>query len=149
MSVSVTGAEELRAKMIQLGEQMEQAAEEGVFITAQDVRTYAIKSIQEQSPGRVVTRSRQGGGVYPHVAAAEGEAPNTDTGKLVSSIAAEKTGNAEYEVGTNIDYGEFLEMGTVNMRPRPWLIPALNARSDNLLKNIEKAADIRIRKMTK
>ena len=149
MSVQVTGAQELKAKMLKLGSQMEQAAEEGVFITAQDVRTYAIKSIQDQSPGQVVTRSRQGGGTYPHVAAAEGQAPNTDTGRLVSSIATEKLGNANYEVGTGLSYGEFLEMGTVNMRPRPWLIPALNANSDNLLKNIEKAADIRIRKMTK
>ena len=149
MSVQVTGAQELKAKMLKLGSQMEQAAEEGVFITAQDVRTYAIKSIQDQSPGQVVTRSRQGGGVYPHVAAAEGQAPNTDTGRLVSSIAAEKLGDASYEVGTGLNYGEFLEMGTVKMRPRPWLIPALNANSDNLLKNIEKAADIRIRKMTK
>jgi HK97 gp10 family phage protein len=149
VSVSVTGAEELKRKMLMLGDQMEQAAEEGVFLTAQEVRTYAIKSIQEQSPGAVVSRSRQGGGTYPHVAAAEGEAPNTDTGRLVSSIAAEKVGDAEYEVGTGLDYGDYLEMGTVHMRPRPWLIPALNANSDNLFKNIEKAADLRIKKMTK
>jgi HK97 gp10 family phage protein len=149
MSVQVTGAEELKAKMLKLGSQMEQAAEEGVFITAQDVRTHAIKSIQDQSPGAVVTRSRQGGGVYTHVAAAEGQAPNTDTGRLVSSIAAEKVGGGEYEVGTGLNYGEFLEMGTVNMRPRPWLIPALEFHRNDLLKNIEKAADIRIRKMTK
>lgn len=149
MSVQVTGEAELKRKMAMLGDQMAQAADEGVFVTAQEIRTYAIRSIQDQSPGQVVTRSRQGGGVYPHVAASEGQAPNTDTGKLVSSIAAERVGEAEYEIGTNLDYGEFLEMGTVKMRPRPWLVPALNANSDNLLKNIEKTVDIRIKKLAK
>ena len=149
MSVSVTGSEELKKKMLMLGNGMKQATHDGVFITAQDVRTTTIKSIQEQSPGAVVMRSRQGGGVYPHVAASEGQAPNTDTGRLVASIAAEKTGETEYEIGTNLDYGEFLEMGTVKMRPRPWLVPALNVNRDNLLKNIEKAVDLHIRKLTK
>lgn len=149
MSVTVTGSKELQRKMLQLGEQMALAADQGVFLTANDVRTFAIKSIQAQSPGRAVMRSRQGGGVYPHVAAGEGEAPNTDTGKLVASIAAEKVANAEYLVGTNLDYGEFLEMGTSKMRPRPWLIPALNANKDNLMRNIEKVVDLHIKGLAK
>ena len=149
MSVTVTGGEELKRKMLMLGDKMEQAAHDGVFTTAQDVRTTAIKSIQEQSIGTWVTRSRQGGGTYPHVASAPGNAPNTDTGRLVSSIAAEKTGDTEYEIGTNLDYGEFLEMGTKHMLPRPWLIPALNVNSDNLIKNIEKAVDVHIKALTK
>lgn len=149
MSVSVTGGEELKRNMLRLGDKMGQAAHDGVFITAQEIRTTAIKSIQDQSPGQLVMRSRQGGGVYPHIAAGEGQAPNTDTGRLVSSIAAEKTGETEYEIGTNLDYGEYLEMGTVKMRPRPWLVPALNANRDNLLSNIEKAVDLHIRKLTK
>lgn len=149
MSVSVTGSEELKRKMLMLGDKMGQAAHDGVFITAQDIRTHAIKSIQDQSPGQLVMRSRQGGGTYPHIAAGEGQAPNTDTGRLVSSIAAEKTGDTEYEIGTNLDYGEFLEMGTVKMRPRPWLVPALNANRDNLIKNIEKAVNVHIKALTK
>jgi HK97 gp10 family phage protein len=149
MSVTVTGTDELKRKMLMLGSQMQEAAAEGVFVTAHEVRTAAIRSIQEQSPGQVVTRSRQGGGAYPHVAASEGQAPNTDTGALVASIAVEKSGDTEYEIGTNLDYGEFLEMGTVKMRPRPWLIPALDANRGNLLKNIEKTVDIRIKKLTK
>lgn len=149
MSVTVTGMEELKRKLNMLGDQMEQAVDAGVMVTAQAVRTHAIKSIQEQSPGQVVMRSRQGGGTYPHVAAAEGETPNTDTGKLVSSIAAEKVAEAEYDVGTNLEYGEFLEMGTVKMRPRPWLIPALNANKDDLYRNIEKVVDLKIKGLTK
>ncbi len=149
MSVTVTGTDELKRKMLMLGSQMQEAATEGVFVTAHEVRASAIMSIQEQSPGQVVTRSRQGGGTYPHVAASEGQAPNTDTGALVASIAVEKSGDTEYEIGTNLDYGEFLEMGTVKMRPRPWLIPALDANRGNLLKNIEKTVDIRIKKLTK
>lgn len=147
MSVTVTGAAELKARMVKLGDQMEIAAEEGVFITAQDMRTYAIKSIQDLSPGVPVKRSRQGGGTYDHIAASEGQAPNTDTGALVSSISAEKIGDASYEIGTNLERGQYLEMGTKFMRPRPWLVPALDANRNNLLKNIEKAVDLRIKKL--
>lgn len=149
MSVIVTGSDELKRKMLMLGDQMEKAADQGVYLTAENVREYAIKSIQTVSPGRLVNRSRQGGGVYPHTASAEGDAPNTDTGKLVSSIAAEKVGLADYEVGTNLDYGEHLEMGTSFMRPRPWLVPALEANRKNLMVNIEKVADVYIRNLTK
>jgi HK97 gp10 family phage protein len=149
MSVTVTGTAELKAKMLKLGDQMEIAAEDGVFITAQDVRTAAIKSIQDLSPGAPVKRSRQGGGTYDHIAAAEGQAPNTDTGALVSSISAEKIGDASYEIGTNLERGQYLEMGTAKMRPRPWLVPALDVNRNNLLKNIEKAVDLHIRKLTK
>lgn len=149
MSVVVTGMKELQAKMLKLGEEMSLAVDEGVFVTAQGVRTTAIKSIQDQSPGKLVNRSRQGGGTRPHIAAAEGYAPNTDTGKLVASIDVEKIKDGEYEIGTNLEYGEFLEMGTKKMRPRPWLIPALDANKNNLLTNIGKTADIRIKRLSK
>ena len=149
MSVQVTVWGALKDKLDSLGNAMHKAAADGVFITAQDVRTTAVKSIQEQSMGIWVTRSRQGGGTYTHVASAPGNAPNTDTGKLASSIAVEKTGKTEYEIGTNLDYGEHLELGTKFMLPRPWLYPALNFHRDDLLANIEKSADLYIKKLTK
>jgi HK97 gp10 family phage protein len=149
MSVTVTGDADLRRKLLMLGDQMTDAAAEGVFLTANEVRNSAIKSIQEQTFGTPVTRSRQGGGTYPHIASAPGNAPNTDTGKLVSSIAVEKTGDTEHEVGTNLDYGEYLEMGTKFMFARPWLIPALDLNRNNMLSNIEKAVDLRLKKLAK
>jgi HK97 gp10 family phage protein len=149
MTVTVSGDKELNRKLNKLGLKMGQAIDAGVFITAQDVRTDAIKSIQNQSTGRAVSRSRQGGGTYTHVASNEGQAPNTDTGKLVASIAIEKEADANYLVGSNLDYAAFLEFGTSKTGARPWLEPAMRKNISELNKNISKAADITIKKASK
>jgi HK97 gp10 family phage protein len=150
VSAVITGQEELKRVLLSLGRDMEQALAQGVFLTAQQIRTHAIKSIQEQGFGSYVQRSRQGGGTYTHIAAAPGKAPNTDTGKLVSSIAVEMDwDDASAEVGSNLDYSAFLEFGTTQMEPRPWLSPAVDAKRDNMQKNIAKAAINTIKKKAK
>lgn len=146
MTVKITGLKELNAKLRRLGDGMEDAIDKGVFVTAQDVRSDAIRSIQEVSPGRPVTRYKQGGAPYTHTAAGAGQAPNTDTGTLVKSIAVEKVGEATYHVGSNLDYAEWLEMGTSQMSPRPWLYPALDFNKGNLIKNVGKVVDIQLDK---
>lgn len=149
MSVSVTGDKALNRKLNKLGMRMMGAIDNGVFITAQDVRTDAIKSVQNQSTGKAVQRSRQGGGTYTHIASNEGQAPNTDTGKLVASIAVEKEKPANYLVGSNLDYAAFLEFGTSKTGARPWLEPAMRKNIGELNKNISKAADLEIKKASK
>ena len=151
MTIRVTGAAELKRKLKSLGADMNEALMGGVILTANEVRTHAIKSIQQTSAGEQVQRSRQGGGgTYTHTAAAEGSAPNTDTGKLVASIAVEPNRSGIYAlVGSNLDYAGFLEMGTKNMGPRPWLEPSLRANKDNLQQNINKAADVLIKRRSK
>lgn len=147
MSVKVTGDEEVKRKLLSLGDKMTEAVDLGVYATAEDIRDTAVKSIQTVSSGRVVKRSKQGGGTYDHIAAAPGNAPNTDSGKLVESIATEKKDDAFYEVGTSLPYGNHLEVGTKKMLPRPWLVPAMNAKADELIKNISEVADHLIKKM--
>lgn len=57
-----------------------------------------------------------------HTASKPGFPPNTDTGRLVQSIEFEIDQTVPSGVvGTNLEYGKFLEFGTSNMRPRPWL----------------------------
>jgi HK97 gp10 family phage protein len=149
MSVTIEGERELIRKLNQLGVKMGAAIDDGVHITANDVRTDAIRSIQEQSSGHPVRRSRQGGGTYAHIAANVGQAPNTDTGKLVASIAVEKESDAHYIVGSNLEYSAWLEMGTSKMGARPWLEPALRKNITDLTKNITKAADIAIQRSSR
>lgn len=151
MSVTIKGDKDLERKLLSLGADMREALSEGILITAHEVRTTAIKSIQEHSVGSFVKRSRQGGGTYDHVASAPGSAPNTDTGALVSSIAVEMDNEKiEAEIGSNLKYGYWLEFGTKkNLAPRPWLNPALNANRDNLMSNIKKAVMNRIKKAKK
>ena len=151
MTVQVTGVAELKAKLRSLGASMEDAIFGGVILTANAVRTTAIKSIQNKSGGRQVQRSRQGGGTYTHTASEAGDAPNTDTGKLVSSIAIETNKSGLYAlVGSNLDYAGFLEFGTSKMpEGRPWLEPALRQNSDSLQFNINAAADAIIARKSK
>tara|TARA_B100001939_G_C16934769_1_gene615537 strand:- start:578 stop:1003 length:426 start_codon:yes stop_codon:yes gene_type:complete len=69
---------------------------------------------------------RRGGVV--HQASAEGEAPATDTGFLVSNIThqfAKKGKTMASKVLSKANYSKFLEFGTRNMGARPFLQPAL------------------------
>ena len=148
MSVKVTGSRNFSGQMKKLGAAFNDAVDDGTFLTANEIRTYAIKSIQEVSAGRQVQRSRQGGGgTYTHTAAAEGQAPNTDNGDLVRSIAVEKVAPATFHIGSNLDYASFLEFGTKKMRARPWLQPAFRAMQNNLISNISEAANIYIKRL--
>ena len=49
-----------------------------------------------------------------------GEPPHVQTGRLRASVASERTGMMA-RVGTNVVYGRWLELGTVDMAARPWL----------------------------
>jgi len=56
-----------------------------------------------------------------------------DTGALKGSISTEFDRNAESSTGTvytNIEYGLYQEMGTVNMPAHPFMMPALNSNKD-------------------
>jgi len=103
------------------------------------VETEAKKNIQENSPGRQVTRYRNSGTKKEHIAAAAGESPNTDTGALIRSISTEVKEGAVF-VGTTLKYAESLEFGTVNMKPRPFLYKALAAKQAKINQMFIKAA---------
>lgn len=77
----------------------------------------AVKSIQKQSMGAQYGK---------HIASKPGEAPNTDTGRLVQSIKIDDSKIKQFQmrVGTNLKYGAFLEFGTTHIKKRPWLRPA-------------------------
>jgi phage gpG-like protein len=140
MTITVSGIKELNVALRSLGINADKAINMGVEATAQQVRNTAIKSIQSVSAGETVQRSRQGGnGTYSHVASKAGEAPNTDTGRLVASVAIERPTLSSALVGTGLDYGLFLELGTSKMQPRPWLQPALDANIKQLPINVGKA----------
>ena len=59
-------------------------------------------------------------------AQAKANAP-VDTGALRNSIQAETTGELEGEVGVGVEYGPYVEFGTVKTAPQPFLGPAVDA----------------------
>jgi HK97 gp10 family phage protein len=81
---------------------------------------------------------RRGG--RSHQASAPGQPPKTDTGRLVASI----THNFEHmsaEVGSDVLYAPYLEMGTSKMSPRPWLKPSLDENEGNIQRLITDAVN--------
>jgi len=136
--VDIQGVEATQKALAKLARQFGPAIAEAAVIGAHAIRTTAIQSIQDQSPGEIVVRSRTGGGgEYDHTAAAAGEAPNTDTGDLVNSIQVEVLPTGVF-VGTRLAYGGWLELGTRKMQARPWLIPALEANRAEIEKTTGK-----------
>lgn len=68
-----------------------------------------------------------------------GQAPNTDTGRLISSIgyAIERTRLGDRLVNklkVNVKYGRYLEKGTSKMAARPFLRPAIKKHQKDLIK---------------
>lgn len=135
----ISGDKELIAALNRLGVRASKAMRQGINATAQQVRNTAVKSIQQVSQGETVTRYSQGGQPYSHVASVAGDAPNTDTGALVKSIAVEQESDLAAFVGSGLEYAPYLEFGTRKMRSRPWLQPAADANAKNLTVNITRA----------
>ncbi len=66
------------------------------------------------------------------------EHPQIKTGELLDSITHE-VGDGEVLVGTNIKHGKYLEHGTVNMPPYPWLFPALELKRGEIVDILKKS----------
>ena len=118
-----------------------EAIAKAMAISVEMVRTSAIESIMRGSKtGTTYTKYNPR---RTHTASAEGEAPASDTGNLVSGITTniEKsiTGDIVGEVIANArdgkggNYAKHLEFGTREMRPRPFLFPALEKNKKRIL----------------
>ena len=140
MTVRIEGVNEVLKNFEALKGHYGKEIAEALVASGNDVRNTAIRSIQEISPGTTVTRSREGGGTYQHVAASAGNAPNTDTGRLVGSVQVEVEEAAVF-VGSTLQYAAALEYGTANMQPRPWLTPAMEANRRKIERRFKAAVD--------
>lgn len=79
---------------------------------------------------RSIQSSSGGGRTYGnHTASAAGQPPNTDTGFLVSNIFLDKDNDGMgADVESRADYSVYLEFGTKDMQPRPFMQPALESQ---------------------
>ena len=65
-----------------------------------------------------------------------GEPPGVDTGRLRNSITheiEEALWDIIGRVGTNVEYGKWLELGTKDMSPRPYLRRAIEENKQELV----------------
>jgi len=63
-----------------------------------------------------------------HTASAQGEPPATDTGFLINSVTStvkKDKGEVVGQIIASAPYAKFLEFGTSNILPRPFMQPAL------------------------
>ncbi len=131
------------------------AMKKAAWIVEQDVKTHftggvgAIEKARRAAGGKMKT-----GGISPR--SRPGQPPAVQEGILRSSImsdvkikGSEITGKVgpdiehirtEVEVGTDVNYGFYLEIGTKDMQPRPFLRPALKRQQKNITR-IFKAAN--------
>ena len=106
-----------------------QAAMRGVIDGTESVIEEGNSMIMDgQKTGRIYRRR----GVE-HQASAPGEAPASDTGRLVQSAHSEfDPADLSGEAIWSTDYAEDLEFGTSKMAPRPYARPALANKKDEI-----------------
>jgi HK97 gp10 family phage protein len=68
-----------------------------------------------------------------------GEPPRVQTGRLRSSITHRMESETEALVGTNVEYGFWLEFGTSRMPKHPFLIPAFDESKEKIKEWIQQA----------
>ena len=142
-NVIVQGDKELSRSFDRVEFNLEDAVDDAVRIMAFKVMNTATDDIREPShSGNFVSRGK----TAKHEISKHGDTPNTDTGRLIGSIAVDhKKGSQVARVGTNLDYGLFLET-SLN---RPWLEPALNKEKPFFSQNMANAMDAQIKKVRK
>jgi HK97 gp10 family phage protein len=134
ISASTTGGEQVIRNLQKYGDERERKVQGVIDLTAQLVRSDAIKSMQS-SPASGRTYNRRS---ILHTASSSPNPPRVDQGDLVKSIKA-LVGRLEAFVGTNQKYGPYLEFGTQNMEPRPWLFPAFERQRRNFVNRLREA----------
>lgn len=101
-----------------------------VVKTAADIQGDMRRAMASPKHGRVYTAfsiSKKGGKKrLTHTASKAGEAPAFDSGALHDSITI-KAGRHKLQkiVLVGMEYGLYLEMGTMRIRPRPFMGPAV------------------------
>lgn len=121
VNIELGGLGQLLGQLKSLGADAEQAIEETIFDLTTDTHANAIAAIAGgPKTGRVYTKKNPN---RVHQASAAGQAPATDTGRLLGSVQM-ILGDMSGQVGTNVAYGPMLELGTSKMAARPWLLPA-------------------------
>lgn len=122
--ISVDGLQETRAALEKFGIDADKVIGEAIEAIAVNVQGIAVRKIQRGPATGMVYPPIQGIRGKPHQASAPGEPPMSDSGRLASSVRHVPSG-LESEVGTDLEYGGFLEFGTRDIAARPWLMPSL------------------------
>src|SRR4051794_3668243 len=124
-SVRIDGLDRLASKSALVAKIAGEELTKALYVSAKQVEKEAKQSILE---GGKSGRTYKRGNVI-HRASAPGEAPASDTGRLVNSINTEVNKSALEAVvkaGSGlVKYAKYLEFGTFKIAARPFMFPAL------------------------
>ena len=137
-SVKIEGLDKIANASASFRQAVADEVNKAVYASAQKVSTEAKKSIQGgNKSGRTYKRR-----TVSHRASAPGEAPASDTGRLVNSINSYALGNGEAISvagrGT-VKYATMLEFGTTKIAARPFMLPALEKSKAWITERFNKA----------
>ena len=119
----VLGLDKIQKKLDKMQASMLEGQVQAVAESTLLVHQYAVESLQKNSGGTPVIRYKPRRLV---VASKPYTPPNSDTGRAVQSIKFDFTkAGMTGRVGTNLRYLAWLEFGTEDIQPRPWLSTAL------------------------
>lgn len=135
MTIKLEGDAQLIAALKKFGREAEAEISRAVQATAIEVRGDIVKRYQ-RGPKTGITYRR---GSISHTASAPGEAPATDTGRLVNGMAYQMVSRTSAEVTNSVEYGAWLEFGTQNIQPRPAWRPAVKEAEPKYNKRMETA----------
>lgn len=141
--MTLKNSKRLKGKLKSMTPELKKELSRQLAIGANSVRNQAIKSMQSSPPDASRVYKRR---TVTHSASKPGRPPRIDTGFLVNSILAVGSG-LKYRVGTNVAYGKYLELGTSNMKARPWLRPAFLQVEDKIKNRIAKAINSELKKI--
>ncbi len=154
MKLDMSGADDLVKSLERLGSDAEEAMIDVITDLVTDTQQYSVDGINSGPAtgavydsifrtinGRVVPVGPRSGNNLSatHQASAPDEYPMSDTGRLASNIITllPSGSSIEGQVGTNIEYGTFLEFGTSRMAARPWLMPSFEKAKVNVAKEVK------------
>lgn len=129
-SVQIEGLDKLRNATSVTAKLVNQEVNKALFAAAKQVEKEAKQSIVSgQKSGRLYRRR-----TVTHRASAPGEAPASDTGRLVNSINSYLNSSQSESFVTAgrglAKYAAMLEFGTQKMAARPFMFPALEKSKD-------------------
>lgn len=144
VGVQIKGLKTLEGQFDALLDEAKKSPLEAVTKAALAIHANAIKNIRENNDGPIQVRygekGKSGESSRREVHVSQPfDFPNSDTGRLINSIQFEVLGGEPPValVGSNLDYAKFLEFGTRDMAPRPWLGLAARNEADTIKKHFQ------------
>jgi HK97 gp10 family phage protein len=139
-SFRIEGLDKLSKASDRVVAEVDKEVKKALFASAQYAEKEAKLSIASgQKSGRTYQR-----GTVTHRASAPGEAPASDTGRLINSISSHLNsvkGLESFVVAGRgiVKYARMLEFGTAKMAARPFMFPAFEKSKEWIQERLNKA----------